>query len=120
MDERRKFGNSAEEVATRYLKQKGYEILDRNYQKPWGEIDIIAKQENIMVFVEVKANSHATESSFSPEVRADYLKLRKVIRTAKLYLNNLEREWRIDVISVTMGQDKARITHFKNVAEDSS
>lgn len=121
MDERRKFGNSAETIASQYLEKKGYQILERNYRKPWGEIDIIAKKDGIMVFVEVKANTRKGDDSFDPEVRADYRKMQKIFRTATLYLGNtsggLDREWRIDVISVTMEQTKAKITHFKNVAE---
>ena len=74
-----------------------------------------------MVFVEVKANSDATDSAFNPEVRADYRKMQKIIKTATLYLGykpgGLDHEWRIDVISVTMNGEKAKITHFKNVAE---
>ena len=117
MDIRRQFGNEAEEVAVIFLRGKGYEIIEQNYQKPWGEIDIIARKDNVMIFVEVKANKNKTDFAFNPEVRADQQKLRKVIKTAMLYLRNLDQEWRIDVISVTMDQSKAKITHFKNVAE---
>ena len=121
MDARKKLGNSAEDLAVHYLSTKGYHILDRNYQKPWGEIDIIAKKEEILIFVEVKANAKHTSEAFNPEVRADNKKMQKVIKTAMLYLGHkaggLDHEWRIDVISVTMGEAKAKITHFKNVAE---
>ena len=121
MDLRRQFGDKAEAAASVYLQNKGYTIIEKNYRKPWGEIDIIAKKGSLMVFVEVKANAKTLDSAFNPEVRADHNKLRKVIRTATLYLGKrpggLDNEWRIDIISVTMNETVARITHFKNVAE---
>ena len=121
MHQRREFGDQAEEIASNYLKTKGYQIIERNYWKPWGELDIIAKKDDVMVFVEVKANAKDFGEGFNPEVRADQVKMNKVIRTATLYLGNrlggLDGEWRVDVISVTMDTDKAKLTHFKNVAE---
>ena len=53
--QRRRFGNWGEDAAVRYLKTRGYEILDRNYRSSWGEIDIIARQQDVLAFVEVKA-----------------------------------------------------------------
>ncbi len=117
----RQFGDRAEAVAAIYLEQKGYKILGKNYQKPWGEIDIIAKEMDVFVFVEVKANARETNFAFNPEVRADAKKMAKVMKTASLYLQyeirTLECEWRIDIVSVIMRETKAHITHFKNVAE---
>ena len=52
--QRRRFGNWGEDAAVRYLKTRGYEILDRNYRSSWGEIDIIARQRDVLAFVEVK------------------------------------------------------------------
>ena len=123
MDTRKDFGFYAETVATHYLQQKNYTILERNYRKPWGEIDIIAQYEDIIVFVEVKANTKDYGMAFNPEVRVDQKKLGKIIKTASLYLEfelkELEHEWRIDIVSVTIqeGTQKAKITHFKNIAE---
>lgn len=120
--DRKEFGNRAETIASTYLEGKKYTILKRNYRKPWGEIDIIAKQDETIVFVEVKANAKDFAGDFNPEVRVDERKINKIIKTATLYLQyelkNMNCEWRIDIISVTMEQEKAKITHFKNVAED--
>ena len=52
--QRRRFGHWGEDAAVRYLKTRGYEILDRNYRSSWGEIDIIARQRDVLAFVEVK------------------------------------------------------------------
>lgn len=112
-------GRLAEYYATHYLTNKGYEILDNNYRKPWGEIDIIARKEGILVFVEVKANKKYL-SGFEPELRADWSKMSKVYRTAKTYLANKKFDtnqiWQIDILSVTFNEDRgvAKIKHFKN------
>jgi putative endonuclease len=121
--ERTEFGNLAENIAARYLEGRGYEIVDRNYRKPWGEIDIIAFRDDICYFVEVKANSKEFADGFNPEIRVDKRKLSKIIKTAEIYMTDQplrnSHDWQIDVVSVTLSQDKqkAKIKHFKNVAE---
>ena|SRR3989344_8809697 len=120
---RSEFGKKAEQIAGNYLQQKGYEVLQYNYRKKWGEIDIIARKGEVMVFVEVKANAKDFGSAFNPEVRVDQWKMNRIIKTATLYLayelKKLDGEWRIDIISVTFTEDgkRANIKHFKNVAE---
>lgn len=74
-----------------------------------------------MVFVEVKANAKDFGEGFSPEIRVDQKKMNKITKTAELYLQyqlrNMECEWRVDIVSVTVEGAKAHIQHFKNVAE---
>ena len=117
----KEIGFLAENIAARYLSEGGYEILDKNYRKPWGEIDIIAKINDSIVFVEVKANSKNFGYGFEPEIRVDQNKLAKIKRTAWLYLehelHNTGTEWQIDIVSITfdLPGKKAKITHFKNV-----
>ena len=112
----------AEDVAANYLEGKGYKILDRNYWKPWGEIDIIAEKESVVIFCEVKANAHPG-SNFDPSLRADYEKLNKVIRSARIYLSNKkygdDQPWQVDLVTVVFDKasEKAKITHFKNITE---
>lgn len=114
------FGLVAENLAADYLKQKGYSILDRNWRKPWGELDIVATKEGIVIFVEVKANRREAPG-FDPELRAGSDKLRKVFRTAHTYLANRryppDQEWQIDIISIIFAKDRgvAKIRHYKNV-----
>lgn len=128
--DRKELGFLAENIAARYLEERGYEILDKNYRKPWGEIDIVALApeqggqetdgERTVIFVEVKANKQET-IGFNPETRADWNKMRKVKRTAALYMERemgtMDREWQIDIITVTfdLNRKKAKIKHFKNV-----
>lgn len=114
-------GFLAENIAARHLESGGYEILERNYRKPWGEIDIIARKNGVVVFVEVKANRQEFGDGFSPEVRVDWKKMRKITRTASLYLEHelcdMDCEWQIDIIAVTFNPAKktAKLKHFKNV-----
>ena len=116
----RELGFLAENIAARYLEGGGYEVIDKNYRQPWGEVDIIARKDEAVVFVEVKANSHETEG-LDPEIRVDWKKLAKIKRVAAFYLEHefgdMEREWQIDVISVTFDSvnKKAKIKHFKNI-----
>ncbi len=113
-------GFLAENLAARYLEKKGYEILDLNFRKPWGEIDIVAKKEGILVFVEVKANRKII-AGFEPELRANSAKIVKVVRAARTYLAEKKysplQEWQIDVISIGLDEprDMAKIRHFKNI-----
>jgi len=114
------FGRWAEQKAGEYLASRGYTIVERNYRKPWGEIDIIAKKKDVLIFVEVKANQHPV-AGFEPELRADRRKQEKIIRTARTYI--LERklpenqEWQIDVISIMLRRERGIIAvkHFRNI-----
>ncbi len=119
----KELGFLAENIAARYLESQGYEVIDRNYRKPWGEIDIIAMKDDIICFVEVKANSQEFVGDFNPEIRVDHRKLSKITKTATLYLEyelkNTDAPWQVDIVSVTFDRvgKKAKIKHFKNVAE---
>lgn len=61
-----KVGSLGEELSVRFLVKRGYDILDRNYRKPWGELDIVAKRKGKIHFVEVKSVS-AREGDVSDE-----------------------------------------------------
>ena len=117
----KELGFLAENIAARYLEDGGYEVIDKNYRKPWGEIDVIARRNETIIFVEVKANSRQFVGDFNPEVRVDWKKMAKIKRTAMLYLEqelcDADLEWQIDVISVTFDgiNKKAKIQHFKNI-----
>ena len=122
MHKRQKIGEFAENLAMDFLIEKGDKIVQKNYRKPWGEIDIITERGDKIVFVEVKANSQDfVVEDFSPEYRVDDQKLEKIIKTAKMYLeSNKEKKWQVDIISVTFirSEKKAKIMHFKNVVGD--
>lgn len=118
----KKLGIFGEGVARRFLIKRGYEILAANYKMNFGELDIVARKNGVISFVEVKANKRYYEG-FEPELRVDRRKQNKLIKLATAYmLNNRlpESPWQIDIISVVFDFDKkkALIKHFKNVFND--
>lgn len=79
------FGDKSESVATRYLEQQGYIILERNYfARKLGEIDIIAKYDEVLHFIEVKSG----RKDFDPVYNVTPAKLRKVVNSAQYYLKS--------------------------------
>ncbi len=113
-------GAIGEEAAEEFLKNKGYEILERNFQTKFGEIDIIAKKDGVWVFVEVKTKSG--EEFGEPWEMVDGRKLEKVKRMAELYLMKKrlgEVACRIDVVGVWLDieGEVEKIEHWENVEE---
>lgn len=138
----RKIGILGEKIAIDYLKNKGYKILDKNYFSKFvsgpkrGEIDIIAKprrnvsdilrgkKDDTIHFIEVKTlarNVREQFSAISPEDKVNFLKQRKIIKTAQDWLLekkiSFDTKWQIDVISVKIDPElkKAKVRHLKNV-----
>ncbi len=117
---RSEFGNWAEEHVAQYLQEKGYVIIDRNYRKPWGEIDVITQKDGILIFVEVKANKSEI-AGFEPELRVSPEKLRRLSRAIQTYIAYRkyppEQNWQIDVVTLVLDRDRgvAKIKHFKNI-----
>ncbi|OGG52450.1 hypothetical protein A3H16_03685 [Candidatus Kaiserbacteria bacterium RIFCSPLOWO2_12_FULL_53_8] len=124
---RKEVGRLGEDIACQFLERKGFKILARNYRKPWGEIDIIAEKNNSVRFVEVKAVSRESlpngsrEMDYRPEEMVDSRKLRKLARTAALYMEvqKDKREFQIDVVGVIMVMAKrtARCRLFEQALE---
>lgn len=116
-------GAQGEEIASKFLEGKGYRIIEKNYRKPWGEIDIIAIKGNIIHFVEVKAVRRTLEANgsreidYRPEEMATNTKMHKVARTAALYMESKKdtREFQVDVLGVLMDTEKrlARCRFFE-------
>lgn len=120
MTARSDFGQWAENYVAQYLEGKDYTVVGRNYNKKWGEIDIIAQKEGILIFVEVKANKEEL-AGFEPERRVSPEKLRRINRAIQTYLvqkkYSPDQEHQIDVVSLTLDRDRgvAKIKHFKNI-----
>lgn len=114
------FGAWSENYVAQYLESKKYKVLDRNYRKKWGEIDIIVEKEGVLVFVEVKANKKEV-LGFEPEKRVSPDKLKRLHRAIQTYLisnkYDPEQDWQIDIISLTLDIERgvAKIKHFKNI-----
>jgi len=105
-------GKKGEELATRLLEEKGYHILERNWR--WGkeEIDIIARDGNFLVIVEVKTRSSGDYAS--PESSVTKIKQRTLIRAANAYCRykGHQGEVRFDIISIIIGPDGEEINHI--------
>lgn len=111
----RKTGRIGEDIAVKYLADKGYEIVKRNFSNKFGEIDVIAKYKDVLVFVEVKTKKG--DEFGMPEEMVGRGKLRKVKNMATIYLQGRDVPCRIDVIAVVLsGEDGVnRVTHYENV-----
>ena len=120
MTQTSEFGVWAESYVAQYLKSKKYKILGRNYRKKWGEIDIIAEKEGILVFIEVKANKKEI-LGFEPENRVSPEKLRRLNRAIQTYLASKKydpkQDRQVDIISLTLNKEDGlvKIKHFKNI-----
>jgi len=108
-------GKYGEDLGAELLKNKGYTILERNWRNKFGEIDIIAKKDGILVFVEVKTK--VGELFGSPEEMAGPKKLYKVRHMATIYMKGVEVPCRIDVVAIVLADDNtvSRINHYENV-----
>ena len=117
---KRRFGDVGERIAEKCLIEKGYVVIDRNFRKRYGEIDIIAKKDGLLVFVEVKTRDMRNTLNFLPEQSVNRVKIRKLQKICQIYLLEKhcspDQEWRIDImaISVDMNSKKARVKHMEN------
>ena len=114
MDNIGKFG---EDIASKYLEEKGYKIKERNYRTFLGEIDIISEYKGNIIFVEVK--TRRSDRFGYPEEAINYNKQRKIIKNALCYLakyNLWEKNYCFDVILVSISnhKDVKRLKHIKN------
>jgi putative endonuclease len=122
---RKRVGKLGEQIACEFLTKKGFRVIDRNYRKSWGEIDIIAERNGQVRFVEVKAVSRealpdiSREMDYRPEEMVSTHKLQKLARTAELYMEAMhdDREYQIDVVGVILSESSrtARCRLFEQV-----
>lgn len=124
-------GAIGERIGVNFLKSKGFWVLEVNYLKKWGEIDIVARGTNKIKFVEVKTVSYETKNDLNeaisrgtwrPEENVHFTKLRKLSRAIESWIaeNKYTGDWEIDVISIrTVSREKyATIKHIENVILD--
>ena len=110
-------GHWGESLAVEYLTEQGYKIIDRNARTSYGEIDIVARQEDHIVFVEVKTRS-STNFGY-PEEAITARKRVHLIEASQAYLQEhpeLGGDWRIDVIAIQRmdSREAPLIEHFEN------
>jgi putative endonuclease len=115
--EKQKIGQIGEDCACEYLEKNGYRVIERNYLKKWGEIDIIAKKGEKVHFIEVKSVSrrldsvtHVTNDQYNPEDNMHPWKLERLGRAVQSYLldRNIpdEVEWQFDLVTAYIDIDK--------------
>ena len=107
MQDKQKFGKLSEKLAAKFLKRRGYKILDTNYRCPLGEVDIVAADKDTVVFIEVRSRS--SDSCGFPFETINFNKRKRIIKTALFYQkrNSLDDyNVRFDVVSVLDNADK--------------
>lgn len=113
---KQKIGRNGECLAEAYLKLIGYKILEKNFRCFRGEVDLIALDENKIIFVEIKSR-HNKEYGLASEAVTEE-KLKHIYKTAEYYLftKKLENnDVRIDVIEIYIGKNECHINHLKQV-----
>lgn len=122
-------GAIGEKIANRYLQKKGFLLLDQNYLRKWGEIDLIFQKGAKIHFVEVKTVSHETKAALKtavsygtwrPEEQVTAQKIAKMNRAIESWLQETKHnfvEWQIDVVAIrTVPHEKfATVTYLPNV-----
>ncbi len=114
---RQSLGRLGEDLAVNYLIQRNYSILARNSRTPYGEIDIVAVQGDVVVFVEVK--TRASRSMGPPEISITRRKEEHMRSAAEFFIQNYPStisDWRIDVLAIQLqlGNTPPLIDHFEN------
>jgi putative endonuclease len=124
-------GAFGEQITVNYLKKQGFVVLETNYLKKWGEIDVVARETNKIHFVEVKTVSYETkqlleaavsQGTWRPEENVSNHKLIKLSRVIDSWLleNRCDMDWQIDVAAVRMvpSERYATIKYIPNVIGD--
>jgi putative endonuclease len=117
--EKQVIGKIGEDAVCKYLKKRDFYILDRNYLKKWGELDIVAKKGEIVHFIEVKSISREIKKEFSRETSVDSYRaednlhlwktkrLKKIIETYILDKDfDEDQDWQIDIATVSVDMSK--------------
>jgi len=117
-------GSLGEKIAAEYLKKKGYKIVEKNFKNPLGrqlgEIDIIAKKDKELIFVEVKTQKISRFESVPPEEKITPHKLHKLNKAGQFYIKSKglwSANYRFDAVIVWLSGDykDARIKHLENI-----
>jgi len=108
-------GKAGQQAAEKYLQTKGYQILNRNFQRRGGELDIIARDGEYVVFVEVKARNNLNYGY--PREAISHTKQKRIIKTALIYLayhKMTNSDVRFDVVEVLLQNGQVYVSHIEN------
>ena len=106
-------GQEGERLAARFLEKQGFRILERNYRNRLGELDIVAEDGGVIVFVEVRTLK--ASAGHSPEETIQWKKQQRISRTALSYIQHRrleDRPARFDVVSVTLAGSRSTLRHI--------
>jgi putative endonuclease len=107
-------GNEGEDIACKYLVTNDYQLLERNWQCSKYEVDIIAKKNDLLLFIEVK---YRTGNYFGePEIFVTVKQKRNLIRAANFYIDRFDLldEVRFDIIAIVKSQGKVNVNHIED------
>ncbi len=115
-------GKWGEDRACEYLVENGYKVIERNFRRRWGELDIVAKhKDGTLVFVEVKTVHNPGSAGVTAEDQMTAAKIRKFKKAASLYaghrpeLVNDKMSWRLDLLTLTKTGENFLINHYQNI-----
>jgi putative endonuclease len=112
---KQRLGKSGEDLAVLFLKKNGFEILERNYRYGHKEIDIIGKDKNTIVFIEVKTGR--SKNFGAPQGWVNLRKQQSIIEVAQDYIQKQDfrdYDFRFDVVAISFEKGKREIEHIKN------
>ena len=116
--EKKELGKKGEEIAIRFLKKRGYRILERNYVCKMGEMDIIAREKDTLAFIEVKTR---TSTAFGPpQLAVNLTKQMQLSKVALYFLKEKKLEEvkaRFDVVAILLGPQGEEIELIKDAFE---
>ena len=106
-------GQKGEDIAADYLEQHGYTVLDRNWRSGHKELDLVARKDNTLVFVEVKTRTSMDWGD--PQDAVTDRKIRRIVSSADVYIryNCLDLDVRFDIISIHMEYGEFKIEHIE-------
>lgn len=110
-------GKEGEEMAVDFIRKQGFKIIKKNYRTAFGEIDIIARDKDVIVFIEVKTRA---DSFFGhPFEAVNHRKREKIKKVALCYMKGLKKEnpARFDVLSIRLENGKHTVEHIRDAFE---
>ena len=115
---KRELGSEGEQIASNFLKNKGFKIVGKNWTSRWCEIDLITVEDNVLVFIEVKYRKNLKYGSGIEAITAK--KMKALVYSANKYIsrNKLYRlKYRIDVVVIDVIDEKKEIKYFRNITD---
>lgn len=119
--EKKSLGSRGEDIAQKFLEQKGYVFVERNYHSRYGEIDLIMKEKGKLVFIEVKTRKNKNFGTAIEAITSQ--KIEKIYKTAQKYISekinpSQEIDFRIDVVGIDYEGGKAILDHIPGIGWD--